>query len=91
MLSIATSVPPDTDERAGLVVTGKHPFWVKDVGWARADYLEPGQLLELADGRTCQIFNSSTVYRTDVEGVGWDEIGSGAGRRRSPACRDLCA
>jgi hypothetical protein len=77
---------PDTEERAGFVVTGNHPFWVKGVGWTRADYLEAGQFLELADDRTRQIFNSSTVYRTDVEGVGWLDgytrgiRGSGDGR-----------
>jgi hypothetical protein len=77
---------PDTQERAGFVVTSNHPFWVKDLGWTRADYLEAGQFLELADGRTCQVFNSSTVYRTDVEGVGWLDgytsgiRGSGDGR-----------
>jgi hypothetical protein len=57
--------------RTGFVVTGNHPFWVKNVGWTRADHLIRGQFLELPDGSTCEVYNRDTVFRTDVEGVGW--------------------
>jgi Pretoxin HINT domain len=73
-------------ERAGFVVTGNHPIWVKDVGWTRADHLSELQFLELADGSTGQVYNCDTVFRTDVEGVGWLDgfvrglRGSGLGR-----------
>lgn len=46
-------------------------FWVKNVGWTRADHLIRGQFLELPDGSTCEVYNRDTVFRTDVEGVGW--------------------
>jgi hypothetical protein len=58
-------------ERTGFVATGNHPFWVKGVGWTRADHLAEGQFLELPDGSTCEVYNCATVFRTDVDGVGW--------------------
>jgi len=57
----------------GFVVTGKHPFWVQNVGWTPAEHLQGGEILELADGSTCKVFNQSPLERTTENGVAWME------------------
>ena len=54
-----------------LVVTGNHPFWVKDVGWTRADKLSPGANLELHDGRAAYVYRVRKVFKTGTPDVGW--------------------
>ncbi len=52
-----------------LGVTGNHPFWVKDIGWTRADHLFDDCFLELQDGTEVQILCSRPLYKT-VKGDG---------------------
>ena len=54
-----------------LVVTGNHPFWVKDVGWTRADKLSPGANLELHDGRAAYVYRVRKLFKTATPDVGW--------------------
>jgi hypothetical protein len=61
-----------------IVVTGNHPFWVKDKGWTRADQLgetafpsgEPLQL-EMADGQHALISRVEPIMRTINNKIGW--------------------
>ena len=53
-----------------LVVTGNHPFWVKDVGWTQAESLEPERWLQLADGTFAKVLSSQPIYQTLAEGIG---------------------
>ncbi|WP_022972644.1 polymorphic toxin-type HINT domain-containing protein [Xanthomonas maliensis] len=52
--------------------TDNHPFWVKGVGWTRADLLEPGHELELQDGRQAFVLGVVPVYKTDRPNAGWE-------------------
>lgn len=54
-----------------LYVTDNHPFWVVGRGWTRADLLEGGQELELADGSRVMVFANQPVFRSQQQGVGW--------------------
>jgi hypothetical protein len=54
-----------------LYPTGNHPFWVFDEGWRRADLLDSGARLLLADGKTASVLSCLPVYRTNEESVGW--------------------
>jgi hypothetical protein len=54
-----------------LVVTGSHPFWVKDVGWTRAGSLNPGCDLELRDAKAACVFKVRRILKTDTPDVGW--------------------
>lgn len=53
------------------IVTGNHPFWLKGLGWTRADRLEYDHELELADGQTAIVSSVDQVHRTAIENVGW--------------------
>jgi hypothetical protein len=61
-----------------IVVTGNHPFWVKDKGWTRADQLdekefpscEPQQV-EMMDGQAAIISRVDPIKRTLTKDVGW--------------------
>lgn len=63
--------PPDDAEIHYEYVTGHHPFWVKGVGWTRADLLEGGEELELHDGRAAYALDVVPLYKTDRPGIGW--------------------
>jgi hypothetical protein len=65
------------DSIGTVVATGNHPFWVKGVGWTRADLLKVGEELELKGGVKCTVFNRSPVFRTDHPNLGWIEGGFG--------------
>jgi hypothetical protein len=54
-----------------LYPTDSDPFWTLDEGWRRADLLDPGTHLLLADGRTAIALSCMPVYRTSEPGVGW--------------------
>ena len=54
-----------------LVVTGNHPFWVKNVGWTAAQKLSPGQDLELRDGTAACVFKVRRIFKTETPDVGW--------------------
>lgn len=64
-----TTVP--LEQFHATVVSGPHPFWVKGLGWTRADQLENHNELELADGRAAFVSTIDKVYRTTVDNVGW--------------------
>jgi hypothetical protein len=57
-----------------LLATPNHPFWVKEIGWTGAEYLEAGQVLELSDGRNAQITSvrdtgeTQRVFNFEVDG-----------------------
>ena len=54
-----------------LVVTGNHPFWVKNVGWTAVDDLRPASDLELLDGAAACVFKVRKILKTDTPDVGW--------------------
>jgi hypothetical protein len=54
-----------------LVVTGYHPFWVKDAGWTQAGSLDPGCDVELHDGTVACVFRVCRILKTDTPDVGW--------------------
>ena len=56
-----------------VVATGDHPFWVKNVGWTRADRLDQRCELELADGARGSVLCSSRLLATDDPDVAWVE------------------
>jgi hypothetical protein len=65
----------DTLGRSELfVATHNHPFWVKDIGWTAAVFLEVDQVLELVDGREawvteiCDTGALARVYNFEVDG-----------------------
>lgn len=51
-------------------VTANHLFWVKDVGWTRADQLGMGTTIELADGTEVTTICGTPILRTSDAGVG---------------------
>jgi len=57
--------------RGRLVATRDHPFWVKDVGWTRADHLEAEQILELHDGSTAAVWQYRELRNTEYKDVAW--------------------
>lgn len=78
----------DADSRS-LIVTANHPFYIAGysagsfppdeadsyvAGWQRADRLEHGALLELADGQQAVVERVDRIWRTRTEGVGWIEL-----------------
>ena len=66
-----------TDTIGTSIVTGNHPFWVKDLGWTRADHLSCGSEVQLASGVWCQVFSISGLLRTDKEDIAWIRGGYG--------------
>lgn len=54
-----------------FIVTGNHPFWVKGIGWTRADQLGVGCAIELEDGNEALTLCATQVYRTVQPGIGW--------------------
>jgi len=54
--------------------TGNHPFWVEGIGWTAAEFLEPGQLLQLADGSSATVASAhdtgvlDQVFNFEVDG-----------------------
>jgi hypothetical protein len=56
-----------------VAATGNHPFWVKNVGWTRADELYEGRQIELQDGATSSILGAAPLLRTQFEDVAWAE------------------
>jgi Pretoxin HINT domain len=56
-----------------LAATGNHPFWVKGLGWTRADLLNRKSVLRLADGRAGGVVDQYPVYRTEEPGIGWTQ------------------
>jgi hypothetical protein len=63
--------PPDDTEIHYEYVTCNHPFWVKRVGWTRADLFEGGEELELHDGRTAYVLEGVPLYKTDRPNIDW--------------------
>ncbi|MGZ5029303.1 MAG: Hint domain-containing protein [Methylobacter sp.] len=76
--------------RGSLIVTGNHPFWVvgyepdyfppdwdgpRETGWMRADRLDRGMLVLLANGEIGQLSFVDPIWRTRTEGVGWIDLG----------------
>ncbi|RZU47414.1 ribosomal L31-like protein [Fluviicoccus keumensis] len=62
------------------VVSGSHPFWVKnntcgDAGWMSADKLQMNYQLELVNSdEKCIVFYTNPLYRTDDENSAWFEV-----------------
>ncbi len=71
ILAIEYVVDGDGGNSSMLCPTGSHPFWVVDEGWRRADLLDSGARLLLADSRTAIVLSCVPVYRTRELGVGW--------------------
>ncbi|WP_443191282.1 Hint domain-containing protein [Pseudomonas indica] len=65
-------MPRDCNYR--LVVTPNHPLWVRGKGWVQVKDLDcDADELELADGGVARLLNVSPLYRTEMEGVAWEE------------------
>tara|TARA_B100000745_G_scaffold299691_1_gene251117 strand:- start:1613 stop:3448 length:1836 start_codon:yes stop_codon:yes gene_type:complete len=45
----------NSEQSETIFTTEKHPFWVVDHGWKKAADIEPGSLLELANGKIAQV------------------------------------
>jgi len=73
-----------------FIVTGNHPFWVvgyepdyfppdwdgpRETGWMRADRLDRGLLVLLANGEIGYVSSVDPIWRTQTEGVGWIDLG----------------
>jgi len=61
-----------------LVVTGDYRFWVEGEGWTDADYLDPGQTLQIAGGDPAFVYKIRKILNTETPHVGWtsDDPGS---------------
>ena len=59
-----------------FVVTPNHPFWLENVGWTRADELEPGTKVELRDGTLAYVNSLAAVYRAGSDNTGWGPFDS---------------
>lgn len=54
-----------------LIVTRNQPFWVAGIGWTRADEIDMGHEIELADGTVAITLCATPIYRTAEDGIGW--------------------
>ena len=68
---LVSYVVQDEMEAHHLVVTGNHPFWVKDKGWLRADRMTQGEFVQLQDGREAYVYLARGLFKTEREGFGW--------------------
>ncbi len=67
-----------------FVVTPNHPFFVENVGWTRADELDPGTKVALRDGTLAYVNHVASIYRAGSADIGWspyDDIDSSTGHR----------
>ena len=67
-----------------FVVTPNHPFFVENVGWTRADELDPGTKVELRDGTLAYVNHVAPIYRAGSADIGWapySDIDSSTGHR----------
>ena len=69
--SRATHTSNREDAIQRLVVTGNHPFWLENVGWIRADELEPGTKVELRDVCLAYVNSLAWIYRAGSADTGW--------------------
>lgn len=74
--AIKSGCPIKASEFHSLVVTGNHQFWVKGLGWTRADHLEYEHELELFDGQTGVVSCIDPVHRTGTQDLGWVQVAS---------------
>jgi hypothetical protein len=73
------------DSLTTVIATGNHPFWVEAplVGgehWMATECLEPGFVLQLADGRKAVVHAAGLVRRTQHPDIGFmadDRVGAG--------------
>lgn len=57
-----------------LVVTPNHPLWVKGKGWVQVKNLNfDGDEFELCNGEYAGVVQVSPLYRSETEGVAWQE------------------
>ena len=61
----------DESDLSYLVATGNHSFWVRNVGWTGAEYLETNGILELKDATSAIVLQIRKVLRTTTTGMGW--------------------
>ena len=59
-----------------LIATPNHPFWVENVlveddHWLATECLEPGQVLQLADGRKASVHAAGKIRRTQLAHIGF--------------------
>lgn len=57
------------DDIEQIGVTANHPFWLANGGWARADRLGMGSVIELADLSLGDILCSTPLYKSAKKGV----------------------
>jgi hypothetical protein len=59
------------ETKQGFVVTPNHPFWLENVGWTRADELEPGTKVELRAGTLAYVDHLASIYPAGSADTGW--------------------
>ena len=57
-----------------ILATANHPFWVKGIGWTRADELLPSVEIEVSNGLPAYVENSTPLVRTENPNVAWIDI-----------------
>ena len=62
---------PDTEY--SLFATDNHPFWINETGWTRADEIERGNNLQLADERGAYVVSAHPVHRTSCPNICWSQ------------------
>lgn len=61
----------DNLQARSIVVRPNHPFWMKDVGWTRAENLPEGAILEVHDGSLLALWRSRELRNTEVKDIAW--------------------
>lgn len=68
---------PEGGKIERLMVTGNHPFWVRGIGWTRADQLYQNLDIEFADGRGGYILAVEPMFVTEQPYTAWVETPHG--------------
>jgi hypothetical protein len=76
-----------SDELTTLITTPNHPFWVQTPlahgqHWLAAEHLEPGFILQIADGRIATVYANGLIRQTQHTHIGFaadDRVGVGVG------------
>lgn len=71
ILAISCAVDVDGSSSYMLHPSSSQLLWALDKGWRRADALDSGARLLLADGLTAVVLSCVPVYRTTQHDVGW--------------------
>jgi hypothetical protein len=62
---------PDSGSIEQFIVTPNYAFWIVGLGWTRADQIDMGREVELADGTVATTLCATPIYQTAEVGIGW--------------------